>query len=203
MCRQLQNFFSQFLPNHNIDFSELDTQLKEREVQKGDYLFEEGNVCQFVGFLIKGCFRVFFLKEDKEITFDFFCENRLIADYESYSCQQPTRFYFQAVEPSTLLILNPACIEMLFEKPSQGQRLQRLILESIFFRFRDQLLSLYADKPEERYLNLLQSDPELVRRVPQYYLASYLGVEPESLSRLKRRVLQANQENPALLNPSQ
>jgi CRP-like cAMP-binding protein len=203
MHSQLHDFISKLLPNHGINFSEFDPQLKEREVSKGEYLFCEGSICQFVGFIVKGCFRVFFLKEGKEITFDFFCENRFIVDYESYFRKQPTLFYFQAVEPSTLLILNDTCIEMLFEKPPNGQRLQRIILEAVFFRFRDQLLSLYTDKPEERYLNLLQSQPELVQRVPQYYLASYLGIEPESLSRLKRRILHAYKTSSARLNPSQ
>jgi CRP-like cAMP-binding protein len=203
MYCQLHDFISHLLPNHGVNLSELDRQIKEREIGKGEYLFQEGNVCQFVGFNIKGCFRVFFLKDGKEITFDFFCENRFIVDYESYFRQHPTRFYFQAVEHSTLLILNDACIEMLFEQPSEGQRLQRIILETVFFRFRDQLLSLYTDKPEERYLNLLHSEPELVKRVSQYHLASYLGIEPESLSRLKRRVLRADKTNSAILNPSQ
>jgi CRP/FNR family transcriptional regulator, anaerobic regulatory protein len=77
----------------------------------------------------------------------------------------------------------------LFEAPLHGQRLQRLFVETLFFRMRDKLLSLYADDPETRYLNLLQNEPELVQRVPQYHLASYLGIEPESLSRLKRRII--------------
>lgn len=91
----------------------------------------------------------------KEITFDFFSENRFTVDYESYFRHQPTQFYSQAVEDSTLLILNDNCIEMLFENLVGGQRLQRIVLASVFFRFRDHLLSLYADKPEDRYLNLL------------------------------------------------
>lgn len=202
MHSQLHDFISKLLPNHGIDFSQLDSQLKNSKISKGEYLFREGNVCQFVGFIVKGCFRVFFLKEGKEITFDFFAENRFIVDYESYFRQQPTRFYFQAVEDSTLSILNNTCVEMLFEQPLEGQRLQRIVVESVFFRFRDRLLSLYADKPEERYLNLLQTEPELIQRVPQYYLASYLGIEPESLSRLKRRI-HSYKTNSALLNSSQ
>lgn len=200
MYFQLYDFISKLLPNHGVDCSELDESLQEREVGKGEYLFEAGSICPFIGFTIKGCFRVFFLKDEKEITFDFFSESRFIVDYESYFRQKPTRFYFQAVEPSTLLILDNVSVKLLFEQPSEGQRLQRIALETVFFRFRDQLLSLYTDKPEERYLKLLQAEPALVQRIPQYYLASYLGVEPESLSRLKRRIYQTHS---ALLNSSQ
>ncbi|MUL36041.1 Crp/Fnr family transcriptional regulator [Gloeocapsopsis dulcis] len=188
MHSQFHDFIFKLLPDHGVDFSEVDRQLKKREVRKGEYLFREGDVWQFVGFIVKGCFRVFFLKNEKEITFDFFCENRCIVDYESYFRKHSTKFYFQAVEISELLILNESCIQGLFEAPQNGQRLQKILLENLFFRFRDKLLSLYTEEPEERYLNLLQSEPELLQRVPQYYLASYLGIEPESLSRLKRRI---------------
>jgi CRP/FNR family transcriptional regulator, anaerobic regulatory protein len=188
MYSQFHDFITQLLPAHGIDFSQVDPHLKKRRVNKDEYLFQEGEVCQFAGFIVKGCFRIFLLKNDKEITFDFFLENRPIADYESYFRKRPTPFYFQALEPSELLILNPSCFEQLFEAPRNGQRLQRIFVETLFFRLRDKLLSLYADEPEARYLTLLQTEPELVRRIPQYYLASYLGVEPESLSRLKRRM---------------
>lgn len=186
---QFYNFISKLLPEHGIDFVRLDPQIRTRKLDKGEYLLREGEVCTYIGFIIKGCFRIFVIKEDKEITFDFFVENRAIADYESYFCKRPTQFYFQAIEPSEILILNDACLHLLFEEAENGQRLQRIVVENLFFRFRDKLLSLYLDKPEERYRKLLQTEPNLLQRVPQYYLASYLGIEPESLSRLKRRIL--------------
>lgn len=189
MYSQFHNFISQLLPDCGVDLFKIDAQLKKREINKGEYLFWEGDVCQFIGFIVRGCFRVFFLKNGKEITFDFFLENRPIADYESYFRKHPTRFYLQAVEASELIILNESAIKLLFEEPRDGQRLQRIFVENLFFRFRDKLLSLYIDEPEERYLNLLQTEPELLQRVPQYHLASYLGIDPESLSRFKRRIL--------------
>jgi CRP/FNR family transcriptional regulator, anaerobic regulatory protein len=188
MNSQFHNFVTQLLPNHGLDLHKLDQQVKRQSIAKDEYLFSAGDVCQFAGFILQGCFRIFLLKDGKEITIDFFLENRPIADYESYFRKCPTPFYFQAVEPSELLILNPSCLELLFEAPLHGQRLQRLFVETLFFRLRNKLLSLYADDPETRYLTLLKHEPELVQRVPQYHLASYLGIEPESLSRLKRRI---------------
>jgi CRP-like cAMP-binding protein len=74
-----------------------------------------------------------------------------------------------------------------FEELLDGQRFLRLHAENLAFMLRDKLLSLFRDSPEQRYLDLIQSESEL-QRIPQYYLASYLGIEPESLSRLKRRI---------------
>jgi CRP/FNR family transcriptional regulator, anaerobic regulatory protein len=195
MYSQFHDFITQLLPDSGIDFHKVDLQLKKQTIEKDEYLFSEGEICKFAGFILKGCFRVFLLKDGKEITVDFFLENRPIADYESYFRKRPTPFYFQAIEHSELLILNSSCLDLLFEEPHNGQRLQRIFVETLFFRFRNKLLSLYADDPETRYLTLLQTEPELVQRVPQYHLASYLGIEPESLSRLKRRILLRSQNN--------
>lgn len=196
MQNQLYVFISQLLPDHGVNFVQVEQQIRKRKVDKGDYLFREGEICQFIGFVVTGCLRIFVLKDGKEVTFDFFVDNRPIGDYESYFRKQPTQFYFQAIEASEILILNDACLKLLFEEPQNGQRLQRLVVENLFFRFRDRLLSLYLDEPQERYLKLLQTEPDLLQRIPQYYLASYLGIEPESLSRLKRRILSRLQNNP-------
>ena len=77
---------------------------------------------------------------------------------------------------------------VLFEKAPGGQKLLSLVAEDLAFLLRDKLLSLLIDTPQERYLKLIETEPQLLQRIPQYYLASYLGIEPESLSRLKRRV---------------
>ena len=94
---------------------------------------------------------------------------------------------FQAIEDSEVLIFNHQAM-VLFEKAPGGQKLLRLVAEDLAFLLRDKLLSLLIDTPQERYLKLIETQPELLQRIPQYYLASYLGIEPESLSRLKRRM---------------
>ncbi len=102
--RQLfYDFISKLFPEHGIDLTKLDLQIKKRKLDKGEYLLREGEVCQFIGFIIQGCFRIFVIKKDKEITFNFFVGNRPISDYASYFCKQPTQFYVQAIEPSEIL----------------------------------------------------------------------------------------------------
>lgn len=113
-----------------------------------------------------------------------------MADYESYFYGRPTPFYFQALEDSHVLLLDKSCKDYLFEQHAEGQRLQRLIVERNFILFRDRLLSLYLDSPEERYNLLLRHNPTLMQRISQYHIASYVGVKPESLSRLKKWMYQ-------------
>jgi len=93
-----------------------------------------------------------------------------------------------------VLIVSHQVLHVL-EKAPEGQKLLRLIVEDLAFMLRDKLLSLYRDL-QERYLNLMKPSPQLLQRIPQYYLASYLGIEPESLSRLKQRVYQRGISKP-------
>ena len=128
------------------------------------------------------------LKKKQENLF-FHIENQSFGDYESFQKQKPACFSCQAIEDSQILIFNHQAM-LFLEKAPGGQKLLRLVAEDLAFLLRDKLLSLLIDTPQERYLKLIETEPELLQRIPQYYLASYLGIEPESLSRLKRRVNQ-------------
>ncbi|AFY50444.1 cAMP-binding protein [Nostoc sp. PCC 7524] len=180
-------FIQQLFPDFKIDFVLLKSLLKSRKLCRGEFLFQQGEICEFVGFTLKGCLRTFVLKEAKEYTLFFHVERQTLGDYESFQKRQPTRFTVQAVEDSEVIIFDHKIMQF-FETTPQGQRFLRLVAEDLAFLLRDKVLSLFLDTPEERYINLLQNEPELLQRIPQYYLASYLGIEPQSLSRLKRRV---------------
>ena len=180
-------FIQELSPEFNIDINLLKSLLNSRKVNKGKFLFHRGDICDFVAFTYKGCLRSFVLKEGKEYTLFFHTENQTFGDYESFQKNKPACFSCQAIEDSEVLIFNHQAM-VLFEKAPGGQKLLRLVAEDLAFLLRDKLLSLLIDTPQERYLKLIETQPELLQRIPQYYLASYLGIEPESLSRLKRRV---------------
>ncbi|MEH1883987.1 Crp/Fnr family transcriptional regulator [Nostoc sp.] len=187
MYEKLRLFIEQISPQFQIDWTLVEPFLESKKVSKGEFLFREGDVCEFVGLTKKGCLRMFFLKDGKELTLFFHLENQTLGDYQSFRLQQPVCFSCQAIEDSEVLILNQQVIQVLEAAPD-GQKLLRLIVEHLAFRLRDRLLSLYRDNPEQRYLNLLKTEPHLLQRIPQHYLASHLNIEPESLSRLKRRL---------------
>ncbi|PAX58419.1 Crp/Fnr family transcriptional regulator [Brunnivagina elsteri] len=187
MYELLHSFIQQLFPHYQVDVARLEPLLESRRVLKGDFLFQEGDVCDFVGLTLKGCLRSFFLKDGKELTLFFHPEHHTLGDYESLRRQTPAYFSCQAIEDSEILILTTQAIAVLETMPD-GQKLLRLVVENLAFQLRDRLLSLYRDSPERRYLNFLERDPQLLQRIPQHYLASHLGIEPESLSRLKRRI---------------
>lgn len=183
----LDLFVKKLFPQCQIDLTLVEPLLQLRKVDQGEFLFCEGDICNFVGLTKQGCFRSFFLKDGKELTLFFHPEHHTLGDYESLRRQKPACFSCQAIADSEVLIINTQVIEMLENKPD-GQKVLRLMVEDLAFQLRDCLLSLYRDSPESRYLNFLKSEPKFLQSIPQYYLASHLGIEPESLSRLKRRL---------------
>lgn len=189
MYESFFTFIQQLCPDSEIDFVLLKTTLKSRKLCRGEFLFQEGETCEFVGFTLNGCLRTFVLKNAKEYTLFFHTEQDTLGDYESFQKGCPTRFSVQAVEDSEIVVFDHQVMKF-FETIPQGQTFLRRAAEDLAFLLRDKVLSLFLDTPEERYLDLLQSEPELLQRIPQYYLASYLGIEPQSLSRLKRRIHQ-------------
>ncbi|QLE59585.1 Crp/Fnr family transcriptional regulator [Nostoc sp. TCL26-01] len=187
MYEALYLFIEKIYPQFKVDSLLIDPLLNLRKLHKGDFLFREGEICEFVGLTLKGCLRMFFLKDGKELTLFFHPENHTVGDYESFRRQRQSCFSCQAIEDAEVLILNQQAITALSAAPD-GEKLLRLIVEYLAFQLRDRLMSLYRDTPEQRYLHLLKVEPHLLGRIPQHYLASYLGIEPESLSRLKRRI---------------
>ncbi len=185
----LNSFVRKLCPQCRVDLTVVKLLLRLRKIYKGEFLYREGDVCSFVGLIAKGCLRTFILKEGKELTIFFHSERHTLGDYESLRRQKPACFSCQAIEDSEILIIDLQIVEILETEPD-GQKLLRLIVEDLAFALRDRLLSLYRDSPQQRYLDLLEREPKLIQRIPQYYIASYLGIEPESLSRLKRRIHQ-------------
>jgi CRP-like cAMP-binding protein len=187
MYEHLKLFLSGIFPLYEIDRKTAEPLLKSKVVKKGELLFREGDICDFVGLTMKGCLRTFFLDDGKELTLFFHTENQVLGDYKSFRLQCPADFSCQAVEDSEILVINHPLFNALESAPD-GQKLIKMIVERLGFELRDRLISLYKDSPETRFLHLQQTQTHLLRRIPQHYLASYLGIEPESLSRLKRRI---------------
>ena len=189
MYQSFYTYLNHLAPEIEINPKSLEPLLKSQKLSKGEFAFHQGDVCQSVYFTLQGCLRSFVIKDAKEYTLFFHPENQSLGDYESFQKGTTACFSCQAIEDSEILVFDRKTMDF-FENAPQGQKLLRLIAEDLAFFLRDKLLSLFLDTPEELYLKLLQTEPDLLQRIPQYYLASYLGIEPESLSRLKRRIYQ-------------
>jgi CRP-like cAMP-binding protein len=155
---------------------------------KGEVLLQDGQICEHVWFIGRGLVRAYFLKDGEEVTQQFFFEGSYTTDYESFLTRRPTQLYLQTLEPALLLALHREAMQELYAADPGAERMGRRIAEEIFLAVSRRNRSFLLDSAEQRYLDLMRERPKVMQRVPQRHIASYLGVKPESLSRIRARV---------------
>ncbi|MNK14551.1 Cyclic nucleotide-binding domain protein [compost metagenome] len=175
-----------------IDINQADRELisklfKEKKYRKGDYFLREGDVCRYVGFIISGVMQYYINNDGEEKTYGFGKEMDFVCNNESFIPQKPSRQLIQALEDCTLLVISYNDLQMFYSEIKNGERFGRIVIEQVFVQTLQGLNSFYTDSPEIRYEKFIKEYPELVQRIPQYYIASYVGVKPQSLSRIRSR----------------
>lgn len=160
-----------------------------KRLKKKEIHLRAGEICRATAYVNKGCLRRYVINEhDKEVIVNFALEDWWIGDLESFFLEQPTRYYIQALEDSELLLLSRenflrACEEFPKYKAFHQDKMQRSHFATL-----KRISITTSGTPEEKYLLLAKEQPLLFQRVPLHYIASYLGIEPESLSRLRKRL---------------
>ena len=150
-------------------------------------LLREGEIARQAYYIQKGCLRLWFNDNGKDITFQFFFEGQGVSSMESFRTGRPSLFTLETLEPCTLLAISKKDFgTMMAEAPG----FRDIVEGSLYLRLEHYcalFLSRIRDTPEQRYRNLLKEHPEIVQRIPQHYIASYLGITPVSLSRIRAR----------------
>ncbi|MBL7774933.1 MAG: Crp/Fnr family transcriptional regulator [Saprospiraceae bacterium] len=155
--------------------------------KKQEELSRPGPVPNEVFFINQGILRVVILdQKGTEHTIHFAMENQFIADYSSFMLRQPALYTLQALEEMEVVVMPRSAIEWGYANLSQGDKLGRLIAEFYFIYQDDRIKNLYARSPKERYDSIAEVFPNIHNRAPQHMIASYLGISPVHLSRLKR-----------------
>ena len=182
-------------------FLEENTTLSEQELQevmahilvnsykKGTVLLKQGDISEKCYFVLNGCVRQYAVGDDgRETTYNFFTEGQSIVLFKSYKLKVPSEYFLGCVEDSTLIVGSPDSEESMYEQFPEVKNITRNIMELEFGQAQEDTAMLMGGTPEERYLRLMEKRPGLIKRVPQHQLASYLGITPESLSRIKKRI---------------
>lgn len=160
-----------------------------RSIKKGTILLEKGQKTKESYFVLKGCIRTYYILEGEEKTTAFYTEMEALTP-PCVVTKTPSEYYISCVEDSILTISNLDMEAEVNRKFPRFESLCRMFSEELLAKQRTDFDEFKTSSPEQRYLNLLQSRPDLVQRVPQHQLASYLGIKPQSLSRLRARILQ-------------
>ncbi len=158
-----------------------------RNVAKGEVLLSEGQYSNEGYFVLKGCLRMYYIVEGEEKTTAFYTEMEGITP-ECVSTQSKSTYFLSAVEDSIISTATPDMEQQIFESFPKFESLCRVISEELLIKQQINFDQFKLSSPEERYLSLLENRPDLIQRVPQHQLASFLGITPQSLSRMKSRI---------------
>jgi len=161
-----------------------------KDFKKGEVILKEGQVSRDSYFVIKGCVRKYYILDGEECTAEFYVEDESVASLQSYMNKTPSNHYFECLEDCKLAVLNYDKEQELFKRVPKYETLCRMSLENDYGEQQEYIAKFITLNPEERYKNLLETRPDLIQRIPQYHLASYLGVKPESLSRIRKRIIE-------------
>jgi CRP-like cAMP-binding protein len=160
--------------------------------KKKQLFAEAGKVCNNFGFVLKGAVRYYHIKDGADITGYFSFENEFVSSYKSFLTGEPASNYIEALEPSQIIMISKKNMDLMLNNPMLAYKMERfgrLIAEHYLICYEDRISSFITQSPEERYLKLLENGRDILRRMPQHYIANFLGITPVSLSRIRKRIL--------------
>lgn len=175
------------MPLTEADFAALQAVMQPQDLAKKELLLREGNVCRAAAYIETGALRYFYTVQGEERTGQFFFEGEWYADYDSFLDQSPSAQSIQALEPTRVWLLPRPALYRLYDERPVFERFGRLMAEQAYRGSKSRSAALLSQSPAERYAQLVRARPGVVQRVSQRLIASYLGVKPESLSRIRGR----------------
>lgn len=187
MDQELITFIDQYGRLSDAGKEDLMAHFKPLEVKKGETLLFQGQVCDKVYFVKKGCIRLFYIADNVEITVWFSFEDNSAIELSSFLSGDPSDYFLEAIEDSEVLSLYKSELTSLYDRHPEMERIMRTFWEDVILNLLKRFTALQKDSAEKRYLDLMNK-PRYMQRIPQKYLASYIGVTPSSLSRIRRNI---------------
>ena len=188
----LQNLKNKILSYTEVDQKQLDYWLSFYEkigLKKGEALISAGQVVTYFYYLDSGCIYYYKMQDGETKVLEFYTEDVFFTDLPSYVKGSPSRYFLRATENTTVYAIKKTDTEKSFDGSHQLERFGRLSMQEAFIKSYSRVERLNSRSNEERYLRLLQKRPGLFQRVPQYLIASYLGLTPVGLSKIRKRLL--------------
>jgi CRP-like cAMP-binding protein len=184
----LIDHINKFVELTDEEIALLTNSVKHKRIKKRQFLLNIGDIERVESFIIKGCLKTYFIDDKgEEHIVQFGVENWWIGDMYSFLTNTPSIYNIEALEDSELLQVDQETLEMLYKRIPKLERYFRLLIQNAYIASTRRILGTMSKPAEERYTEFLQKYPDIEQRIPQYMVASYLGITPEFLSRIRRK----------------
>jgi CRP-like cAMP-binding protein len=185
----LINYFNHYLSLDEQEKDAILSRVSERTIKRRQFILQHGDVCKHYSFVISGCFKMYGVdKNGSEHNIQFAAEDDWISDIGSFHSEKASGFYIEAMEPATILQIEKSNLIYLYTNFPKFDRNFRVIIENKFVELQNRVLQNISSTAEERYLSFLEQYPKLSNRIPNTQIASYLGITPEFLSKIRNQI---------------
>ncbi len=185
--QQLQQALNHFLPLPQAEWEAFSEILSIKQYKKGDYLIREGQVENHIYFLNRGATRNYFIKDGKEFTVDFQFEGDFVTAYYSLITREPSTIFIELLEDTEAVSIPVQFLNEFYARFHNGEKIGRLMAEYQYIKRLRKEMDLLSRTAEERYADLMRKNPALIQSISVKHLSSYLGIAPESLSRIRKQ----------------
>jgi len=190
--KPLIDYFENLLPLHADEKFIVEDVFKERRIKRKQFILQEGDVCNQNTFIVEGCFRMYIVdSKGKEHNLQFAVENWWIGDIGSFHSEKPSRLYIEAIENSIILQCKKEDQINLFVKYPKFNHIFRVLAENAMVSMQNRIMLNISSTAEERYLDFVQRQPHFFNRISNVQIASYLGVTPEFLSAIRKKIAES------------
>lgn len=183
--KAMKNFMEGYVPFSEGEWDQIQPLHEVKSLEKNELLLKQGEICTTLAFVVSGALRQFRTEDVDPYAYDFSFQGDYAVDFASFVSQRPCTIGISALRTSVLVCISKKNLDAAYQVSPAFQEFGRLMVERALVYDDSRGKSLLYDSPEERYLNLMERDPELLQEIPLYSIASYLGIRPESLSRVR------------------
>ncbi|MFV9550439.1 Crp/Fnr family transcriptional regulator [Algibacter sp. PT7-4] len=184
----IRKFIDNISPMNDSDWELFASKLKKVKLKKNTTILEVGKIENYLSFISKGIVRLYIPREASDLTFGFLFENEFVTAYDSFLTQSPSEYQIETLTETTLWKISNNDLQDVYKNTQNGNIIGRKMAEKMFLIKSKREISLLNKTAEERYLDLFLNRPKLLQQIPLKYIASYIGITPQALSRIRKRI---------------
>ena len=185
---EIRKFIDNISPMNDSDWKFFSSKLQEVKLEKNTTLLKIGKIENYLSFISKGIVRLYIPKVESDLTFGFLFDNEFVTAYDSFLTQSPSEYQIETLTETTLWQISNKDLQEVYNRTNNGNIIGRKMAENMFLIKSKRELSLLSKTAEDRYLDLFSDRPKLLQQIPLKYIASYIGVTPQALSRIRKRI---------------